>query len=112
MSHMVQMLTDVNPRQTVVSVAQEHILNVGVAADARVALLEAVFVLITVDRSRRIIVPLAARLPEVRRMGVRPEVPHSLPDGTWEQMDDVDLHEVFFLRIPMLKSCPPRTQQS
>ena len=37
---------------------------------------------------------------------MRPEVPHSLPDGTWEQMDDVDLHEVFLLRIPILKSCP------
>ena len=59
-----------------------------------------------VDCSRRIVVPLAARLPEVTRRVVRPEVPHSLPDGTWVQMDDVDLHEVFLLRIPMLKSCP------
>ena len=62
--------------------AQEHILNVGVVAGARVVLLEAVFVLITVDRSRRITVPLAARLPEGRRRVVRPEVPHSLPVGT------------------------------
>ena len=85
----------VRPGHRLSAEAQEHILNVGVAADARVALLEAVFVLITV-----------ARLPEVRRRVVRPEAPHSLPDGTWEQMDDVDLHEVFLLRIPMLKSCP------
>ena len=34
------------------------------------------------------------------------EVPPTLPEGIWEQMDHVDLQETFLLRIPMLKSCP------
>ena len=70
---------------------------------------KAVYVLITVDRSRRSNVrvpPVVARLEVRRRRATGFEVPPTLPEGTWEQMDHVDLQETFLLRIPMLKSCP------
>ena len=29
-----------------------------------------------------------------------------LPEGTWEQLDQVDVAETCLIRVPMLKSCP------
>ena len=33
-------------------------------------------------------------------------IPTSIPRDSWEQLDDVDLEEVFLRRTPMLRSCP------
>ena len=33
-------------------------------------------------------------------------MPSTLPGGTWEQMDHVNLVEVYLLRIPTLSICP------
>ena len=33
-------------------------------------------------------------------------IPTSVPRDSWEQLDDVDLEEVFLRRTPMLRSCP------
>ena len=65
---------------------------------------EAVYVMITVEQSRTAGVPnpptVAVRRP------ARPGVPPMLPEGTWEQLDQVDVAETCLMRVPMLKSCP------
>ena len=73
--------------------------------DARVALLEAVCVMITVEQSRTAGVPNPATV-EVRRRPARVGVPLVLPEGAWEQLDQVDVVEICLMRVPMLKSCP------
>ena len=40
---------------------------------------------------------------EVPRRVVQPS---TFPEGSWEQLDEVDLTDFFLLRLPMLKSCP------
>ena len=72
--------------------------------DVRVALLEAVYVMITVEQSRTAGV-LNPPTVAVRRPA-RPGVPPMLPEGTWEQLDQVDVAETCLMRVPMLKSCP------
>ena len=42
---------------------------------------------------------------EVRRRPAQVDVPATLPEGTWEQLDQVDLEEILVTRVPMLKSC-------
>ena len=37
---------------------------------------------------------------------VPPSVPSDIPQKCWQQLDQVDLREVFLQRIPMFKSCP------
>ena len=88
---------------------QEHILTEGCREDARVALLEYVFVAITLETGRqrpREFLPStrAQSCPTVRnrRVGVLTDV----PQDSWAQLDDVDLEVEFLRRVPMLKSCP------
>ena len=62
------------------------------------------YVMITVELSRSMGVPNPPRV-EVRRRPAQ-DVPATLPEGTWEQLDQVDLEEILLMRVPMLKSCP------
>ena len=71
-----------------------------------VALLECVYVLITLQHGREGVVP-------IQQTDVRPAVPRSrvaqvgeIPSASWEQLDQVNLDDVFLHRVPMMKSCP------
>ena len=57
---------------------------------------------ITVDLSGSMEVPHPPRAEVPAQVGV----PATLPGGTWEQLDQVDLEEILLTRVPMLKSCP------
>ena len=88
---------------------QELILSAACGSDARVALLEAVFVAIVVDMGRAIAVPSCphpvSRVPMTTRRG-QVRVPTEITADSWGQMDQVDLDEMFLMRVPMLKNCP------
>ena len=60
--------------------------------DARVALLETVYVLITVEQSRSMGAPRFAGGPQSH-------VPATLLEGTWEQMDPVNLEVTLLMRV-------------
>ena len=45
-------------------------------------------------------------LRTTRRVVQRRTPPSTFPEGSWEQLDEVDLTDFFLLRQPMLKSCP------
>ena len=93
------------PGNHIAARAQEFLLSEAVAVDARVALLEAVYVCLTVHMSRQLAVE--SRVTEVFRRAVQRRTPPStFPEGSWEQLDEVDLTDFFLLRLPMLKSCP------
>ena len=93
------------PRNHIASRAQEFLLSEAVAIDARVALFEAVYVCITLHTSRQLAVP--HHVTEVsRRVVHRGTSPSTFPEGSWEQLDQVDLTDFFLLRLAMLKSCP------
>ena len=81
---------------------QEHIFALGCTVDARVVLLEAVYVMITVEQSRTVGVPNPPTVT-VRRPA-RPGRPCCQKGH--EQLDQVDLAEICLMRVPMLKSCP------
>ena len=88
---------------------QEHVLTEWCREDARVALLEYVFVAITLEngRQRPREFPPSARVqgyPTIRNRRVG--VPTDVPQDSWAQLDDVDLEVEFLRRVPMLKSCP------
>ena len=75
--------------------------------DGRVALLEAVYVVIAIHMGRGGVVPPDRAFGiESRRTVGRPPVPTTSVDSNWLQLDQVSLEEIFALRIPMLKSCP------
>ena len=60
---------------------------------------------LTVHMSRQVAVPL--HVTEVpRRVVQRRTPPSTFPEGSREQLDQVDLTDFFLLRLPMLKSCP------
>eukprot|EP00973_Karenia_brevis_P062604 8704056-Karenia_brevis.AAC.1 len=87
--------------------------------DVRVALLESVYVVVTLDFSRRQAAEAqegadwpsneetrAQRLTQASHSSSRAAVPASPPAGSWEFLDDVDVKHEFLRRVPMLKSCP------
>ena len=81
-------------------------MHEATARDARVALLECVCFLITLQHGREGVVPIQQR-------DVRPVAPRSrvapvgeIPSERWEQLDQVNLDDVFLHRVPMMKSCP------
>ena len=88
---------------------QEFILSAACGSDARVALLEAVFVAIVIDMGRAIAVPSCphpvSRVPMTTRRG-QVLVPTEITADSWGQLDQVDLDETFLMRVPMLKNCP------
>ena len=71
------------------------------------ALLEAVYVLVTLHLGRVSGIPPMSRHvgPEVRRQA-RPAVPTQVPSDSWLELDSVDLKQFFTKRPPMLKRCP------
>ena len=77
--------------------AQEFIFSEAIAADARVALLAAVYVCYTVHVSRQWAVPPTIRESPRPRVVQRRNFPSSFPDGSWEQMDDLDLSDLFLM---------------
>ena len=87
--------------------AQEQILSEACREDARVALLEAVYVLVTLHLGRISgIRPVSRHVgPEVSRHS-RPTVPTQVPSDSWLELDTVDLKQFFTKRPPMLKRCP------
>ena len=84
---------------------QEFILTTACREDVRVGLLEVVFVVLTLNEGRR--QTSDAAVPLIPRASVWcTAIPTSVPRDSWEQLDDVDLEEVFLRRTPMLRSCP------
>ena len=85
----------------------QEILNDACREDARVALLEAVYVLVTLHLGRVSgIPPVSGNVgPEVRRQA-RPALPTQVPSDSWLELDSVDLKQFFTKRPPMLKRCP------
>ena len=81
---------------------QEVILSEASAIDARVALVEAACVVITLCRGRA----GAVRVPEVVPSVPRRTRQTEITAESWAQLDLVDSSEVFLERIPMLKACP------
>ena len=74
--------------------------------DARVALLEAVFIALTLNEGRRQTSDAAEAVPSIPRASIGGTgIPTSVPRDSWEQLDDVDLEEVFLRRTPVLRSC-------
>ena len=97
--------TGTAPGNHIAARAPEFLLGEAVAVNARVALLEAVSVCLTVHMSRQLAVE--SRVTEVPRRAVQKRTPPStFPEGSWEQLDEVDLTDFSLLRLPMLKSCP------
>ena len=90
-----------NPGNHISARAQEFILGVAIRADARVALLEGVYVQLAIHMGRELVVPQPDPVPS------RPEVPGPRVSGfDWAQLDEFHIDEVFLLRVPMLKTCP------
>ena len=86
--------------------AQEHILSEASASDARVVLLESVFVVLTLHRGRQI--GMTPRLSGPQGSTPMPAVhdPQNPHADNWSSLDQVDLGDVFSQRIPTLNSCP------
>ena len=89
--------------------AQDFIFGEASVVDARCSLLEAVFVLVTLNVAREMTgsveVPVQQVPPSAPVRGP-PSVPSDFPLECWQQLDSMNLSEVFLQRIPMLKSCP------
>ena len=82
--------------------AQDHIFGEAIRMDARVSLLEAVFVLIAIQLGMEVSVrPHTETVPTVPA-----GMPQEITRATWELFDDVNVSEMFMMRVPMLKSCP------
>ena len=81
--------------------AQEHMLQQACGVDARVALLEAVFVVIAVHMGRQDVhaTPTINSTPDRPRDGGQSQI-------DWSQMDHCQLEEMFLTRVPVLRSCP------
>ena len=86
--------------------AQEFIIHEACTADARAALLETVFVLITLHQRRASGVPPVTRASHTATRRTASAVPSEVPGRCWEQLDQVNLAEWFLKRIPILKTCP------
>ena len=90
------------PGNHIAAKAQEFIFSEAIAADARVALLEAVYVCYTVHVSRQLAVLLTIRESPRPRVVQRRTSPSSFPDGFWEQMDDLDLRDLVLMRTTIV----------
>ena len=83
--------------------AQERIMNMAIAADANVALLESVFIHVAAhscSSSHRI------SISEVRPHTIRPRREDQPVHNSWEVLDGVCLADVFQQRHVVLQSCP------
>ena len=80
--------------------AQEFLFSEACRFDARVALLEAFFVRLTLHMGRQMAVPPGA-IPANGQASVQ-----VVEADRWAQLDSVNLTEFMLLRVPMLKSCP------
>ena len=87
--------------------AQKYILSEGCRHDARVGMLEAVYITTTLELGRRM-----APVGELREAREEARVPRVAPHptnltlvGSCADLDDADLEEVFTQRVPMLRSC-------
>ena len=91
------------PGSRIAAKAQELILHEASATDARVSLLETVYVLLTIQFGREGVVPevmdVVALRPQVRTNS-------EICAESWERLDEVDLDALFLQKIPMLKTCP------
>ena len=97
-----------SPGSHVPARAQERLIHEACCRDARVALLETVCVAIALhfgrtthnvhDAPESLSTPVRGRVLNPRPQQVTPE--------SWEQLDQINMEELFLLRVPMLKSCP------
>ena len=92
------------PGHHIVARAQEHILTAGCRVDARVGLLESAFVTLTLSEGRQRASGTSRRHTNERRHSTA--IPAEVPRESWEQMDQINMEEVFLRRVPMLKSVP------
>ena len=87
--------------------AQEFVLAEGCRFDARVAMLEVVFVTTTLEFGRQTVPAREQQIEtqtDVARNQGRAQRDPTIPNLDF--FDDVDLEELFTDRVPMLKSCP------
>ena len=86
--------------------AQERILSLACEGDARVAILETLFVSTVLHLGRLSGIPPVTRdrAPEVRR--IRQVTPSTVPSASWAQWDQVSLQDWFAKRCPTVKTCP------
>ena len=86
---------------------QEFVLSSACRVDARVALLEVVYVRAVLHTAQQMTVPrIRGPVRESHRQHPHPTRNATLPGNGWAELDDIDVEEVFLQRIPMLKSCP------
>ena len=87
-----------------ITLAQERKTTFGETSriDARVSLLKAVFVLIAIQLGREVNVRPNTEMAPTVPAGM----PQEITRGTWEQLDEVNVSEMFVMRVLMLKSCP------
>ena len=86
--------------------AQEHILSEASARDARVALLESVYVVLSLHRGRQVGMAPHVAGPQGSTPGPALRDPQNPHADSWLSLDQVDLGEIFSQRMPTLKSCP------
>ena len=89
--------------------AQERILTMAVAVDARVSGVEAIYVQVALLDCRRVPMPVEPIFHEVVRGTVgrpRTAFPETFLEECWAVVDDVNLRDFFDLRFPVLQSCP------
>ena len=87
----------VQPGNHIGARAQEVLLGRACSEDARVALLESVYVALVLHTGREIRVEPALAATEAPRDSVL---------GGWAHLDEIDLQEELFNQVQMLKSCP------
>ena len=87
--------------------AQEFVLSSACRVDARVALLEVVYVQAVHHTAQQMTVPrIRGPVRESHRQHP-PRTRNATPLGNgWAELDDIDVEDVFLQHIPMLKSCP------
>ena len=98
------------PGNHIAARAQEFILSEACRVDARVALLEVTYVAAVLHIGRMTGGP---RGDTPRAIIQRPCCPAargsrngSVPASSWQELDAVNVEDVFFRRVPMLRSCP------
>ncbi len=85
-------------------------LQLASAVDARVALLESVFVTVALHMGQQEhvegVVPASG--PTRTAPGSRGRLPIAgpVPSASWESLDSVNLEHIFLERVPVLRSCP------
>ena len=91
--------------------AQERILTMAGAVDARVNVLEAVYMQVAL-LCMHVPMPVQSILHEAVRGTVgrqRTVFPETFLEGCWAVMDVINLEDLFQLRFPVLQSCPHLT---